>query len=261
MARTAVEFETITPPKISDAVISQLERLILEGVLKPGDRLPPERELAQKLNVSRPTLREAIVIMQSRGLLHARRGGGTYVCDVVAHTLTDPMIHLMKTYPEATFDVLELRHALEEVAAYYAAERSTKADREILHHRFEELESVFDTQDQDSIREAEADTEFHMAIADASHNLALVHVMRGLFNLLQDNIAQNLQRLSLEAGNRAIVRGQHADIYRAVIKGEPEVARAAAHTHLSYVDVTLRELFAEEARKARSQRRRQKITE
>lgn len=256
-----MEFESVTSPKISGAVVSQLERLILEGVLKPGDRLPPERELAQKLNVSRPTLREAIVIMQSRGLLHARRGGGTFVCDVVAHTLTDPMIHLMKTFPEATFDVLELRHALEEVAAFYAAERSTEADREILRHRFEEMEATFDDPDQDSMREAETDTEFHMAIADASHNLALVHVMRGLFNLLRDNIAQNHQRLRLEAGNLELIRGQHASIYHAVINGEPEAAREAAHTHLSYVDATLRELFAEEARNVRSQRRRQHFME
>lgn len=256
-----MEFEAIKPPKISDAVISQLERLILEGVLKPGDRLPPERELAQKLNVSRPTLREAIVIMQARGLLQARRGGGTFVCDVVAHTLTDPMIHLMKTFPEATFDVLELRHALEEVGAYYAAERSTKADREILRHRFEDMEAAFDDPGQDSLREAEADTEFHMAIADASHNLALVHVMRGLFNLLRDNIAQNHQRLRLEAGNLEIIRGQHAAIYHAVINGEPEAARAAAHAHLAYVDLTIRQLFEEESRKLRSQRRRKSITD
>ncbi len=256
-----MEFETITPPRISDAVVSQLERLIFEGVLKPGDRLPPERELAKKLNVSRPTLREATVIMQSRGLLQARRGGGTYVCDVVAHTLTDPMIHLMKTYPEATFDVLELRHALEEVAAYYAAERSTKADRKILQKRFESLESVYDDKNPDPVREAEADTEFHMAIADASHNLALVHVMRGLFNLLRDNITRNLQQLRCEAANCEIIRRQHADIYHAVINGEQEAARVAAHTHLSYVDVTLRELFAEEAREVRSKRRHKKLLE
>lgn len=256
-----MEFETITPPRISDAVVSQLERLILEGALKPGDRLPPERELAQKLSVSRPTLREAIVIMQARGLLQARRGGGTFVCDVVAHTLTDPMVHLMKTYPDATFDVLELRHALEEVAARYAAERATEEDREILARRYEVLVSIYDGRDLESITEAEADTEFHMAVADASHNLALVHVMRGLFNLLRDNIAQNLQRLALNPGSRKTIRTQHAAIYRAIIDGKPEGARAAAHAHLAYVDLTLRELVAEGTRKERSKRRRQRVSE
>jgi len=256
-----VEFETITPPRISDAVVSQLERLILEGVLKPGDRLPPERELAQKLSVSRPTLREAIVIMQARGLLQARRGGGTFVCDVVAHTLTDPMVHLMKTYPEATFDVLELRHALEEVAAHYAAERATEEDREVLAHRYEVLVSIYDGRNLESITEAEADTEFHMAVADASHNLALVHVMRGLFNLLRDNIAQNLQRLALDAGSRKTIRAQHAAIYRAIVERKPEGAREAAHAHLSYVDLTLHELVAEDTRKERSKRRRQCISD
>ena len=87
-----MQFETINPPKVSDAIVSQIEQLILDGVLKPGERLPPERELAHQLNVSRPSLREAITTLKSRGLLQSRRGGGNFVVDVVAPVLTDPLI-------------------------------------------------------------------------------------------------------------------------------------------------------------------------
>lgn len=82
-----MQYETINPPKVSDAIVSQIEQLILEGVLKPGERLPPERELAQQLNVSRPSLREAITALKSRGLLQSRRGGGNFVVDVIALTV------------------------------------------------------------------------------------------------------------------------------------------------------------------------------
>ncbi|MEI2770636.1 MAG: GntR family transcriptional regulator, partial [Candidatus Competibacter sp.] len=95
-----MQFETINPPKVSDAIVSQIEQLILEGVLKPGERLPPERELAQELSVSRPSLREAITTLKSRGLLQSRRGGGNFVVDVVAPVLTDPLIELLKKHPK-----------------------------------------------------------------------------------------------------------------------------------------------------------------
>ena len=81
-----MHYEIINPPKVSDAIVSQIEQLILEGVLKPGERLPPERELAQQLNVSRPSLREAMTTLKSRGLLQSRRGGGHYVMDAVSYT-------------------------------------------------------------------------------------------------------------------------------------------------------------------------------
>lgn len=248
-----MEFESIKVPKVSDSIVSQIEELILDGVLKPGDRLPPERKLAQKFEVSRPSLREAIVILEARGLLQTRRGGGTYVCDLVAPTVIDPLVHLLQRRPENTFDVLELRVALEEIAAFFAASRANDSDRKILKLRFEELQSTY--KDYEPPRNAEADVEFHMAIADASHNIALVHVMRGLFNLLRRSISDNLEKLLTERENFDLVSGQHESIYRAIMAGEPEEARQAVRTHLSYVEATLREFAMEAAREDRSRRR------
>jgi GntR family transcriptional repressor for pyruvate dehydrogenase complex len=252
-----MEFESIKVPKVSDSIVSQIEEMILDGVLKPGDRLPPERELAQKLEVSRPSLREAIVVLEARGLLQARRGGGTYVCDLVAPTVMDPLIHLLQRRPETTFDILELRVALEEIAAYFAASRSNDLDRQILKLRFEELQNTYE--EYEPSRNAEADVEFHMAIADASHNVALVHVMRGLFNLLRRSINDNLQKLLTEEENIELVSGQHESIYNAIMAGAAEEARAAVHAHLTFVEATLREFTEEAARENRSRRRLQSL--
>lgn len=253
-----MQYETINPPKVSDAIVDQIEQLILEGVLKPGERLLPERELAQQLNVSRPSLREAITMLKSRGLLQSRRGGGNFVVDVIAPALTDPLIELLKNHPKAMFDVLELRHALEEVAAYFAALRATDADREILRCRFAELEEI-QRGEREPQRDAVVDANFHLAIADASHNVALIHVMRGLFNLLLGNICRSLERLYTRESSYTLVHSQHQAILKAVLERDPEAARQAAHVHLTFVETTLRELDEEAARQARSQRRLQSL--
>lgn len=250
-------FESIKPAKISDSIVAQVEQLILDGILKPGDKLPAERELAQQLNVSRPSLREALLKLESRGLLHSRRGGGTFVVDVISPTLTDPLVHLLKNHPDAKYDILELRHALEEVAAYFAALRSTEGDHKILQYRFEALSAVHE--EHDPLRDAEADAEFHMAIADASHNVALMHVMRGLFNLLRSSIFCSLEKLHTQTGNYEIVHQHHQQIFEAIMEKNPEGARAAAHMHLAFVEVTLRELDKEDIREERSQRRLQNL--
>ncbi len=256
-----MEFKKIRVARVSESIVDQLGQMILEGILKPGERLPPERELAQKLDVSRPSLREAIVAMESRGLLRARRGGRAYVSDIVAHTLTDPLVHLMRSHPETTFDVFELRRTLEGVAAYYAAHRSTEADRKILKRRFEALESIYEGPETDPIHEAEADTAFHLAIAEASHNVALAHVMRGLFKVLCLDIAKNLQWIRREQENHTIIRKQHAEIFNAIVEEDSAAARKAAHTHLAFVEATLRAYAMQERREERSQRRLGNLTE
>jgi GntR family transcriptional regulator, transcriptional repressor for pyruvate dehydrogenase complex len=255
-----MQYETINPPKVSEAIVSQIEQLILEGALKPGERLPPERELAQELNVSRPSLREAITTLKSRGLLQSRRGGGNFVVDVIAPVLTNPLIELLKDNPKAMFDVLELRHALEEVAAYYAALRATETDREILQCRFAALEEI-----QQGAREpqhdAVVDASFHLAIADASHNVALIHVMRGLFSLLLSNICRSLERLYTRESSYALIHAHHQAILNAILERNPEAARHAAHVHLAFVEATLRDLNEEASRQERAQRRQPSLTE
>lgn len=251
-------FKTVKPAKVSDAIVAQLEKLILEGILKPGDKLPPERELAQQLEVSRPSLREAILQLETKGLLQSRRGGGTYIVDIIAPTLTDPLVHLLRSHPDATFDILELRHALEEVSAYFAAMRATESDREILQRRFCAWETIH-WEERDPLRDAEADAEFHLAIADASHNVALMHVMRGLFNLLRSSICRSLEKLYSQEGNYEIVYQHHKRLLETILARDAQGARQAAHVHLGFVEVTLREFDRVASREERSQQRLQNL--
>ena len=127
-----MKFSPINPQKISDSIVIHIEDLILNGLLKPGDKLPAERELAKDLAVSRTSLRDALIKLEARGLLKARHSGGTYVRDIIGPVFTDQLVDLLSGNPDAMLDLLEVREALERVAAYYAAERATGLDREML---------------------------------------------------------------------------------------------------------------------------------
>src|SRR5262245_2798449 len=125
--------------RLSDSIGAQIEQLIIEGALQPGHALPPERVLAQKFGVSRPSLREALLRLEARGLLKVARSGGFAVTDVTSPTVASPLADLLQRHPTAEQDVLELRHGLELVAAQFAALRATKADRARLRRVFSRL--------------------------------------------------------------------------------------------------------------------------
>jgi GntR family transcriptional repressor for pyruvate dehydrogenase complex len=180
-------------PRISDAIAATLERRILEGSLKPGDRLPPERELAGDLGVSRPSLREAIQKLASKGMVTSRQGGGTYVTDALETSFSDPWQDMMGKHPNLREDMLEFRRMLEGQAAEWAAERATDADMQRLDQTFANLKAAFDSDDTD--RRSDADIAFHQAIGDAAHNVLIGHLAGALLRLMHDNIRLNLGEL------------------------------------------------------------------
>ena len=253
-------FHRIKVSKISESIASQLEDLILEGVLKPGEKLPPERELAEELDVSRPSLREATVILEARGLLESRQGHGTFVCNVVNPTMVDPLIALMRKREDAKFDVLEMRRILEVAATGYAAERRTDADIELIEGRFNELEGAYAAAEDDPGREVEADVEFHLVLADASHNMVLTHVMRSMIDLIRADMSFNIGRLRRREEDHAPLKNHHREIFEAVVAGDADAACDAANRHLNFVEQKLRENIKHHVREARATRRLQRST-
>ena len=243
--------------RISDKVAAQLRGLVQEQQLRwaTGCR---KRTLAVQLGVSRTALREAIAQLASQGLLTARVGGGTYVAEPAARArqaLDEPLapyLPLFQGDPEYRFDVLEIRHALEGATAWHAALRATDEDRARIAQAFQTMMDAHGKDDPTG--EAEADAAFHLSIAEASHNLVLLQVMRGLFELLQTNISQSREKLYTSARTFSPLSDQHREMMDAVLAGDPERARAAAHAHLEFVHTTLRTLDDNEARRARASR-------
>jgi len=214
-------------------VARQIENLILEGVLRDGDRLPGERELAISMDVSRPVLREALKSLEARGLLTARQGGGNYVADVVGEVFSAPMRELIATHPKATADYLEYRREIEAVTAEMAARRSTEADRQMLRAIISRMETAHAAADFEA--EAEIDVEFHNAVGECAHNFILLHSLRSCYRLLSDGVFHSRARIYHLPGAREALLVQHRTIATAICEGDPASARAAAMTHIDFI--------------------------
>lgn len=249
----SMDLSSVRVERLPDAIAHQLETLILEGVVSRGERLPAERTMARELKVSRQSLREALHKLESRGLVETRHGGGTYVKGVLAPMLIDPLIELFQRHPETAADFVEFRYTLEGMAAYHAALRSTEADRQLLGARFKAMEAANALEDPNE--EAERDADFHIAIAEASHNVVLLHVMRGLFALLRKGVFFNRKQLYVRPGARELLLRQHRAVFDAISAGDPEAARDAAHAHMAHLTHVLNDIKADELRTTAARRR------
>ncbi len=233
-------FNKISQNRTADAIVDQIERLILQGVLRPGDRLPPERELAKKVDVSRPILRDAIKVLEERSLLVTRHGEGTFVADVIGTVFSESVVDLIRRHPPAIVDYLEFRREFESVTTGLAAIRATEADREIICRLFTAMEEAHN--EEDFTKEAELDVEFHQAIGESAHNIVLLHTLRSCYRLLADGVFYNRVQLYRYPGSREKLLGQHRAIYDAVMAGDRDLARRAAVNHIDYVEAVIRDV-------------------
>lgn len=245
----------IKPAKISDQIVEQLEHMLLEGSFLPGQKLPTERELAEQFDVSRPSVREALQKLEVKGLVSRKQGGGTFVRDNLVGSLTDPLFSLIGRHTESQFDLLEFRHALEGICAYYAALRGTHNDFEQIKHRYDEICQAQSLGDLTA--ESAAVGRFYCAVAEASHNVVLLHLVRGLTPLVEQNIRQNLEILQQTEGIVSQLNSHRQRLMEAVIRGEPEQARQASNSHLAFIEEALLEADRERSRLERSLRRSQ----
>eukprot|EP00163_Fabomonas_tropica_P024832 TRINITY_DN4278_c0_g1_i1.p1 TRINITY_DN4278_c0_g1~~TRINITY_DN4278_c0_g1_i1.p1 ORF type:complete len:259 (-),score=29.91 TRINITY_DN4278_c0_g1_i1:453-1229(-) len=249
----------IAPRRLADTIVEQLETMILEGALQPGERLPPERVLAERFGVSRPSLREAVQRLAAKGLLKSRQGGGNYVTESLGSSFSDPLIHLLENRPDAQRDLLEFRRTLESDCAYYAALRATEVDRDHLRSAYDHLQACY-AEGAEPNREAEglADSRFHLAIAEASHNVILLHTTRNLFNMFKSNLLLNIDGLyASETETRDNLKQQHQALFEAIVEGHADEARALAGSHIQYVQQQLSERTENNRRLARARRRGQ----
>src|SRR6056297_2467448 len=230
-------FERVTPEKLSTAVTRQIEKLILRGILRPGERLPSERELADRLGVSRPSLREAVAELQDKGLLSTRAGAGIFVADVLGSSFSPALVRLFADHDEAVFDYIAFRRDLEGLAAERAARLASDTDLKVMGEIFAKMEAAHERHDPDT--DARLDAEFHMAIIEASHNVVMLHMLRSMFQLLREGVFYNRQVMFRQRTTRGALLDQHRAINAALQARDAEGARAAVTAHLNYVETSL----------------------
>jgi GntR family transcriptional repressor for pyruvate dehydrogenase complex len=226
-------FEKIDAGKLSLAIIRQIESLILQGVLRPGQRLPAERDLAERLAVSRPSLREALAQMQADGLLTARPGSGIFVAEVLGSAFSPALVRLISRHPRAADDFLKFRKDLEGLAAERAAHQAGETDLEVLDRIITAMRHAHATGNPEA--EAALDADFHMAIVEASHNVIALHMMRAMQDLLRQGMLFNRPRIFSRSDLRDRILDQHAAINAALQARDGHRARAELEAHLDCV--------------------------
>jgi GntR family transcriptional repressor for pyruvate dehydrogenase complex len=235
MNNRALPLQTIRRQKLSDEIVRQLENLIVNNELSVGDALPPERDLAAQLGVSRNILREAISTMVQKGLLEVRQGSGTYVASPSVELLRDSLSFFVRFSDSGLFDLLEARFALEVQIAELAARRSTPQDVTDIVACYEELERSVEDPD----RYIEADIGFHAALARAAKNEILLLLLDSIRGALRENV-----RVLVTRHPHAVADAMHYHrrITQAIQQGSPDEARENMRMHLESVRLGLHEL-------------------
>lgn len=227
-AERVVDLAPIKSTRIYEEIVRQVKTMIAEGRLTSGDRLPPERDLAEKFLVSRTSVREALRALESLGLIEIRPGEGTFVREVSVETLIEPLALVMASQREAIAELFEARRLLEPAIARLAAARATPEE-------IQDMERILDAQ----AREIAAgrtglaqDAAFHAAIGTAAHNRAITRIA----NALMDLLAQSREEALNMPGRPTRSHEDHRRIVDAIARRDAEGAGEAMADHVRAVE-------------------------
>ncbi|GAA1252743.1 MULTISPECIES: FadR/GntR family transcriptional regulator [Streptomyces] len=211
-------------PRLYEQVLDRLRAYVAEGGLRAGDRLPPERDLAARLGVSRASVKQAIVVLEVQGLVEARHGGGTYLMrDSLDPEPVEHMVERRRRLP----DVLEAREALETKLAELAAERRTDEDLSALNTALDRMAADIE----EGGHGVEGDRLFHAAVTAAAHSALLAEFMRSIADQVTESRTESLRQPRRPARSLA----QHRAILEAIETGRPAQAAAAMRRHVRTV--------------------------
>lgn len=218
-----LELKMVKSDRLYMKVAEQLRRLITNEVIKPGERLPSERELAEQLGVSRPTIREAMIALELSGVIEIRTGSGIYVSKQNSKKGIE-----LEDKGVGPFEILEIRYLLEAEACALAAARISDEQLEALRQAIKEMEE----EEKQSDASERADQKFHSIIAEASQNSAISSVVNWLWKLRNES---DLSTMFLESIRKEGVHpsiDEHKKILHALEQRNPEKARLAMKDHI-----------------------------
>lgn len=212
--------------RLSTVAVERIKAFIQEKRLAPGTRLPGERELCERLGVSRSSLREALRVLEVMGMIEIRPRSGTYVKDPTSDIIRVPLLPWLAMHRETVRQIFELRQLIEPGAAALAAQRATAKELEALRQTLVDMEDCIAKED--LVGAILADAEFHHVITKATRNEYLVEFMDSIVHFLEEGRKASLRVPGQP--QRAVVG--HREIYEAITRGDGEAARAAMEKHL-----------------------------
>ena len=225
-----MKFTPIKPKKVSTQIAEQIRTSVLAGEFNPGEKLPPERELAEMFGVSRPSVREALNILASSGLVETYQGGGTVVRSLVDSSAGMPLSELIRIDGDRALDVIEVRKGMESWTAWYAAMRALPEDirrlEVVIEGMAKNLEELKHSED--------FDAHFHMLVARATHNVVWSHMMQSIFEAMQEFQRDVWRAVYLTEDDQKLLFNHHLRVYEMIRDRNPEGAREAMMDHLTF---------------------------
>lgn len=235
MPTARAEFAAVKKTKLYEKVAHQIQGLIRDGLLKPGDKLPPERELAETFQISRSSLRDAIRSLEVMGLLEPRQGEGTIIRELTANSLVSPLATMLLQKRELVSELIDLRRIIEPPLAARAA---THVTAEELNYMEDVLARQLAKVNRGELA-VEEDTEFHYAIASAAKNSVVLKVVDVFMDLLRESRERSLQ----VKGRLAKSFAGHQRILNAIRRHDATTAEAAMRRHIDEIgDIVMKEM-------------------
>ncbi|EKN64263.1 GntR family transcriptional regulator [Neobacillus bataviensis LMG 21833] len=222
-----MDLKPIQKKRVYQEIIEQIKDSIRSGGLKPGDKLPSERELADRLTVSRNAVREAVSVMESAGLVEILQGIGIFLKEDNHDILTTRMDELLNQQGLNLVELLEVREVLEGQGAYLAASRRTASELKAIKIAYEKMKSAYALNQIAAVE----DYEFHIAVVTAAQNTTLLDTVK----LFSDTFllgVQHLRSRSIKDGRSQTVLSEHFEIYQAIEQQDTERAEKAMRTHI-----------------------------
>lgn len=227
-----MNFQPIKPKKVSTQIAEQIRTSILAGEFAPGDKLPPERELAEMFGVSRPSVREALNVLASSGLVMSYQGGGTVVMSLVETSASNSLSELIRVQQDRALDVIEVRKCMESWTAYYAAQRALPEDI----RRMEEIVTGMERNLEGLLPSEDLDANLHIVIARSTHNIVWLHLMQSLFDAMKEFQQSVWRAVYITSEDHHQLYRHHRSIFEAIRSRDAEAAREAMMSHLTFAE-------------------------
>ncbi len=234
-----MELKPIKTRKIYEEIVEQIRDLVARGELKPGDRLPAERELVERLKVSRASIREAISALELMGLLEVRSGEGTYVRNLRSEAVVAPLAWMITMEKGTVLELLEVRKFLEVQAAGMAAQQADEMDLRELASSLEELKAEVNN----PISDGSSDHRFHYNITRATKNKIMIRLMDTISDLMGYMLKTSRSKLYEGKYTPALLFQEHSKIYEAIKAGDVMESRERMLAHLTGVEEEILKSF------------------
>lgn len=224
-------FEQIKPAKNYEQIITQIRNMIIDGSLKKGDKLPSERELAEQLNVSRASVREAIIALHTTGIVETKHGEGNFIKKSFENSLLEPLSLVFILENRSIEELYEVRRILEIEVAGLAATRFCKEDVTDLEAM---MIKIYSAQPQDIVLNSELDKEFHYLIARISRNFLIINVLNVISQLMDSSIQHVRKKILIEKENDEKLATIHRNICSKILKKDAAGAKKAMKEHFDF---------------------------